>query len=758
MASKPSPHVQNDTAKREGFLVEGAVQGVGFRPFVYRLSQELNLTGFVQNTPKGVTIEIEGVPSALESFKEALMKCGPPQARIMRIRSAPIAAMGCHEFVICSSGDEEEHSAIIVPDLGVCDDCRSEMFDRSDRRYRYPFTNCTNCGPRYSIIKELPYDRVNTTMADFVMCDTCRAEYEDPNDRRYHAQPVACPNCGPQLELRNVKGDGFAKGDHALREAAQAVREGKILAVKGLGGFHLVCAAHKKHAVAELRRRKQRPAKPFALMYPSMRDVERDCTVTRAEKDLLVSSAMPIVLLRKNKASAVVSEVAPDNPYLGVMLPYTPLHDLLLAELDFPIVATSGNRANEPICIDEDEVTGTLEGIADLFLVHNRRILNRCDDSIARVGAGGETTLLRRARGHAPMPIILEAQLPAPTLATGGHLKNTVALGLGDRVFLSPHIGDLGTLGGWNAHQHAIDFFCRLYKVNPEAIVHDLHPDYHSTRLAQMSGSRTHSVQHHHAHALSCMAENQLQPPCLAVTWDGAGYGGDGTLWGGEFLKIEAAGFSRAAHFLQFPLPGGDAAALDPKRAALGMLYALEGEDAFKRDIGLGREDTDLIGSALKKAINCPLTSSVGRLFDAVSFLTGSCLHNTFEGQAAMTLEFIADPRVTDAYSFDIAEGVIDWRPMLRAILDECERGVSPSVISARFHRTLAQIILEAAQRSCEDIVLLTGGCFQNALLLELALNALKQAGFKPHTHRLVPANDGGLALGQIMAMTQETS
>ena len=728
------------------------MQGVGFRPFVYRLAQELGLTGYVQNTPAGVIIEIEGADTPLAAFKKALQERKPPQARFLKLDNTPLTTQGGHDFIIRPSQAGEETTALMLPDLAVCTDCLAEMHDPSDRRYRYPFINCTNCGPRYSIITALPYDRPNTTMAGFEMCDACRAEYDDPDNRRHHAQPVACPDCGPQLELRNAKGKTKARRDKALRKAAQAVRAGNILALKGLGGFHLVCDARDANAIAELRRRKQRPVKPFAVMYPSLDRARADCAIDQEEETLLTSAEAPIVLLRKNAAPVVADTVAPGNPNIGLMLPYTPLHHLLMSELGFPIVATSGNRADEPICTDEDEAVETLRGIADLFLVHDRPISGRCDDSILRV-MRGRATVLRRARGYAPLPVVVKHSFAVPVLAVGGHLKNTVALAVRDRVFLSPHIGDLDTPEACAAHRAAADLLRRLYQAEPEHIVHDLHPDYGSTRMAEERGGNAIAVQHHYAHALSCMAENRVKPPCLAVAWDGTGYGTDNTVWGGEFLKIKPGGFERALHFLPFPLPGGAAAALDPKRAALGMLYALNSEEAFGRDIGLPGEDAWLMKSALKKNLNCPLTSSAGRIFDAVAALTGICTENGFEGQAAMALEFAADLNVTSVYDFKIEDGVIDWRPMLRAILDDIDAGVEPGAVSAKFHATMAAMIIAAAKTAGEDTVLLTGGCFQNALLLDCAADALEQCGFTVHTHCHVPPNDGGLALGQVMAM-----
>lgn len=742
----------DEKVKRERLTVEGIVQGIGFRPFVYRLARELRLTGYVQNTPAGVIIEIEGADTPLGDFKKALEERKPPQARFLKFDITSLAAEGGHDFIIRPSEAGKETTVLMLPDLAVCSDCLREMNDPADRRYRYPFINCTHCGPRFSIITALPYDRSNTTMAGFEMCRACRHEYDDPNNRRHHAQPIACPECGPQLELCDAKGQTQARRDKALLKATKAVRDGKILALKGMGGFHLICDGRNAKAVAELRHRKNRPTKPFAVMYPSLNMARTDCTIHPEEEKLLISAESPIVLLRRAATAVVAENVAPGNPNLGVMLPYTPLHHLLMSELGFPVVATSGNRSGEPICIDEDEAVETLKDIADVFLLHDRPISGRCDDSILRV-MRGHPTVLRRARGYAPLPVVLKHRFAEPVLAVGGHLKNTVALAVQDRVFLSPHIGDLNSPEACAAHRAAADLLCRLYQAEPGAIAHDRHPDYRSTRMAEARGGNVIAVQHHHAHALSCMAENGVKPPCLAVVWDGTGYGMDNTVWGGEFLKIKRGGFERALHFLPFPLVGGDAAARDPKRSVLGMLYALDGEGGLERDIGLSRAEARLMKAALKKGINCPQTSSVGRIFDAVATLTGICAENAFEGQAAMALEFAAVSDATSLYDFTIEDRIIDWRPMLYAILDDIDKGTERGEISGKFHATLAAMIVAAAKSVDEETVLLTGGCFQNALLLDYAADALEQSGFTVHTHRHIPPSDGGLALGQVMAM-----
>lgn len=741
--------------RRERLTIEGTVQGVGFRPFVYRLARRIGLSGYVKNTSTGAVVEIEGTADAIAEFKQALPARKPSQANLTKLHTTMLLTTGKLEnFFIESSESGEETSVNIPPDLAVCADCLREMNDQNDRRFRYPFINCTNCGPRYSIITGLPYDRPNTTMHAFDMCDVCRNEYENPTNRRYHAQAIACPDCGPQLELLNADGQRVAGGDGALLDAAQAVCDGKILALKGLGGFQLICDARNKLAVAELRRRKHRAAKPLAVMYPSLDLVRKDCSLLSAEVELLTSAAAPIVLVVRNSGASLVSNVAPGNANLGAMLASTPLHHLLMSELGFPVVATSGNRSGEPICIGNEEVVDLLNGIADVFLVHERHIAGRCDDSVVRMMAGRKT-ILRRARGYAPSPIEIKNEFSAPLLAVGGHLKNTVALGVRNRVFISPHIGDLETPKGREAHRQTAETLRRLYKAEASYVVHDLHPDYHSTRMAKASGIEAVAVQHHYAHALACMADNGIQAPCLAVTWDGSGYGLDNTLWGGEFLTVHQTGFDRVLHFLPFPLAGGETAMRDPKRAALGMLYVLEGDDAFNREIGLADQEASLLRRALNKNINCPLTSSAGRIFDAVGALTGVCTMNSFEGQTAMALEHLADPGAHHSYQFAIDDVNIDWRPMLRGILTDINDGVEPSVISGKFHATLAAMIRAAAKHCGEEAVLLTGGCFQNALLVERAIDALEQSGFTVYTHREVPPNDGGLALGQAMALLQ---
>jgi hydrogenase maturation protein HypF len=775
-------------------IIRGAVQGVGFRPFVYRLASETVLRGWVLNSSQGVFIEVEGERAVLEEFLLRLEQEKPPLAIIQSLEFSFLDPVGYPDFVIRHSEETGEKTVLILPDIATCPECYREVGDADDRRYRYPFTNCTHCGPRFTIVRELPYDRPNTSMARFPLCPDCRREYENPLDRRFHAQPVACHVCGPQVAL--YSGDGYFEsvphlaGDEAIQEAAQAVREGRILAMKGLGGFLLIVDARNEGAVQRLRERKQREEKPFALLYPSLEVIKEHCLVSPLEERVLTSPESPIVLLRrwgqkpgfsqKPGFYGVCDAVAPGNPHLGVMLPYTPLHDLLMQELGFPVVATSGNRSDEPICIDENEARERLGGIADLFLVHNRPIVRHCDDSVVRVVLGQEL-VLRRARGYAPLPVSLKREVP-PILAVGAHLKNTIALSVGRQVFLSQHIGDLDTPEACAAFERVIADFLRLYEVEPVAIAHDLHPDYFSTKYAQ-SQTRTEpgrsignrepvlslaegsqiAVQHHHAHLASCLAENEVEGPALGVTWDGTGYGSDGTVWGGEFLWGDAAGFERVAHLRTFRLPGGEAAVKEPRRTALGVLWEHFGPQVFEWEdlapvVAFSRSERSLLRQMLERGVNSPVTSSAGRLFDAVAALVGLRQENRFEAQAAMMLEYAVDETVMDAYPLPISNTqypnpqplLLDWGPLLEALLADLRRGVSVGVMAARFHNALVEGIVAVARTLGAERAALSGGCFQNRILLERAHRRLTDAGLRVYVHQRIPPNDGGISLGQV--------
>jgi len=785
-------------------VVRGAVQGVGFRPFIFRLATELKLAGWVNNSPQGVFIDVEGPLTALEKFLLRLETEKPPRSFIQSLESSWLDPVGYTGFEIRESETGGGKTALVLPDIATCPDCLREIFDPKNRRYHYPFTNCTNCGPRFSIIESLPYDRANTSMKSFTMCPQCQAEYDNPRDRRFHAQPNACPACGPRLELWDRSRAGKSTGDsrsdergyNALLAAAAAVRKGKIVAVKGLGGFQLMVDARNDRAVRLLRKRKQREEKPFALMFPSLESVKAECEVSPLEERLLHSPESPIVLLRKiaNRKSQIVNSAAPGNPYLGAMLPYTPLHHLLLAELGFPVVATSGNLSDEPICTDEIEALERLGGIADFFLVHNRPIVRHVDDSIVRVMLVREM-VLRRARGYAPLPILLNSQLSTlnsqPVLAVGAHLKNTVALSVGPQVFISQHIGDLETEPAHNAFRRVTADFQKLYEVKPQIIAADLHPDYLSTKYAKEMKGRAGSpppavgaigtsllseatarqasrptkhigVQHHIAHVLSCMAENEIAPPALGVSWDGTGYGLDGTIWGGEFFLVTDKTIERIAHLHPFSLPGGEKAVKEPRRTALGLLYEIFGDGCFKHKKlatlrAFSTMELATLKTMLAKQLNSPVTTSMGRLFDAVASLVNLRQKIRFEGQAAMELEFALDGIETDeCYALSLvtrhASLVLDWSPMIEAILSDVKDGVCAGLISAKFHNALVEAIVAVARRVGEARVVLSGGCFQNRYLTGRVVTRLREEKFKPYWHQRVPPNDGGIALGQVVA------
>jgi hydrogenase maturation protein HypF len=743
-------------AVRAHVAVRGAVQGVGFRPFVYRLAQALRLAGWVSNTAAGVLIEVEGSASLVREFLFRLEHEKPAIAMIQSLETTFLGPAGHRGFEIReSSGGEKQ--ALVMPDLATCPECIADIFDRADRRYRYPFTNCTNCGPRFSIIAALPYDRASTTMRSFVMCEACAREYHDPSNRRFHAQPNACPSCGPQLALWDTDGRTLATRDAALLAGADALRAGRILAIKGIGGFHLMVDARSDEAVGALRRRKHREEKPFALMVSSLDMASQLCEASPIERRLLRSPECPIVLARKHPGAAVSEAVAPRNPILGLMLPGTPLHHLLLRELGFPLVATSANLSEEPICTDEYEAVDRLRGIADLFLVHDRPILRHVDDSIVREVAGREM-VLRRARGFAPLPVSVGHEL-APVLAVGGHQKNTIAVSLGSQVFVSQHIGDLETEGAHRAFRSVIDALQSLYELTPHSVASDLHPDYLSSQYANSLPLPQVRVQHHHAHALACMAENHLRTPVLAITWDGSGLGTDGTIWGGEILLVHDTDFRRVAHLRPFTLPGSAKAVREPRRVALALLYETLGERAFELDLptlgSFTHEERTALETMLAKRLNSPVTTSMGRLFDAFASLLGVRQLASFEGQAAMELEFaLAHAKEDNSYPHAIHDDhgtlVLDWEPAVRAVL--ADPGTVLATASARFHNMLVEMAMDVAGRIGEENVVLTGGCFQNRYLTERMVSRLQGAGYRAYWHQRVPPNDGGIALGQVMA------
>ncbi|NDJ86377.1 MAG: carbamoyltransferase HypF [Chloroflexi bacterium] len=755
---------QTTELQRRYIRIQGAVQGVGFRPFIYRLATQMQLKGWVINSSQGVQIEIEGPPAIVAEFLTRIPDEKPPLAVIQTLESLEMPVVGYMDFEIRHSDDSGAKTTLVLPDVATCPDCLAEIQNPEDRRYRYPFTNCTNCGPRFTIIRALPYDRPNTSMRLFPMCNACQAEYDDPLDRRFHAQPNACPECGPHLEQWDSAGHVLATHDAALIAAAAAIRHGQIVAVKGLGGFHLMVDARREESVRRLRERKHRPDKPLAVMMPSLDVVHRYCALSPDEEILLATPQAPIVLLTKHEDTDLAPAIAPDNPDVGVMLPYTPLHHLLLDELDFPVVATSGNLTDEPICIDEAEALARLAGIADVFLVHNRPIVRHVDDSVVRLMAG-QPILLRRARGYAPMPIRVAQTLP-PILAVGGHLKNTIAVSVERNVFISQHIGDLETAQAFDAFRQVIEDFQVLYDIQPEVVACDLHPDYRSTRYAESLGLPIVRVQHHYAHILSCMAENAIAPPALGIVWDGTGYGPDGTIWGGEFLRVHANGYERVATLRPFPLPGGDLAVKEPRRSALGLLYAAFGEAALAMtDLlpiqAFSASELPIVGQMLRQGLNTPITSSAGRLFDAIAALVGMRQQTSFEGQAAMQLEFAVEAlREQGRYRFefitDTSPAIVDWEPMLHELLSDWRKGTQVAKIAAKFHNSLAAIALTVAKYAHIEQVGISGGCFQNTSLTNQVLNSLRSARFRPFWHRHVPPNDGGIALGQIIAVQAE--
>ena len=740
--------------------IRGAVQGVGFRPFVYRLALEERASGYVRNRPDGVEVEVEGTASMLLRFLDRLESEKPPLSRIDGLDVTAIQPLG-HDpsFAIRESSPDGDRTAIVLPDIAACSECLREIQTPGDRRYRYPFTNCTHCGPRFSILHQLPYDRPNTSMGDFPLCRACSEEYRDPGDRRFHAQPLACPVCGPQLAYWDERGRELASREDALARAEAAIKQGKTLAVKGLGGFHLMVNAHDDDAVRRLRKNKAREEKPFALMYPDLEAIRRDCAPTNLEIRLLESPEAPIVLLdRAESDGSLAQSVARDAPRLGVMLPYTPLHHLLLGDLGFAVVATSGNLSEESICIDEADALERLRGLADGYLVHNRPIVRPVDDSIVQQ-TGGREMVLRRARGYAPLPIRIQDR-GTSVLAVGGHLKNTVALSKGGNTYLSQHIGDLETTQTRDVFEKAIAALQDMYEISPAVVVCDAHPDYPSTRFAHAHGAPVVEVQHHHAHVLACMAEHHLEGPVLGVAWDGTGYGTDGTVWGGEFLHTSGPDYTRVARLRPFFLPGGDAAVREPRRSALGLLRAWRGHpDCVPLPAGLreafSRQELDMLEQMLRRGVNTPLTSSIGRLFDAVAALLGLRFASTYEGQAAMRLEREAragSDRGT-AYAFTLRDWSGGWEldgeSLLVQIAADMEQGRPLSEIAWQFHHALALSIAAVAAKVEERRVVLTGGCFQNRLLTEMSIALLNDQGHEVYWHWRVPPNDGGLALGQ---------
>jgi hydrogenase maturation protein HypF len=745
---------------RRKITVQGVVQGVGFRPFVYGLAHRLGLDGIVRNDPTGVVIDVEGDPHCLESFLQALVDEAPPLARVegMCAEEQPIGHY--RTFAIEPSETQHDTRVFIAADVAPCAACLQEFYDPSDRRYHYPFLNCTNCGPRFTIINAVPYDRERTTLARFPMCMVCQAEYADPRDRRFHAQPTACPRCGPRLWVTDSQGTEISEKD-PVSFIGVRVQEGNIIAVKGLGGYHLVCDALQNDVVRRLRQRKQREAKPLAVMVENLAAAQRLCVVSAVEAEILVSARRPIVLLRKRPDCPLAEAVAPLRRDLGVMLPYTPLHHRLLRQAARPLVMTSGNRAEEPLAYHDDDAVRRLAGIADYFLIHDRPIHTRCDDSVTRIVCNQEVPL-RRSRGYVPLPIRLPQSCTIPLLACGGHLKNTFCLAQGEYAFLSHHIGDLQDYSTYQAFIESIDHFKRLFDIRPQAVAYDLHPGYRSSQYALALPDLHHiAVQHHHAHIASCMAENGCEGPVIGVAWDGSGYGTDGRIWGGEFLVASYTHFERLAHLQEVPLPGGEQAIRQPWRMAAAYLYRIYGEAMASLDLELMRSieprTWQVMRQMLARGLNAPLTSSAGRLFDAVAALIGLRYEAQYEGQAAVELEMLADERPVEGYSFGLDASlqplVVNTEGIIRGVVADLLNGAPASLMAAKFHATLVEVIRSVCghirQLTKLRQVALSGGVFQNTLLLTGVIAGLQHDGFTVYSHHLAPPNDGGLCLGQ---------
>lgn len=707
--------------KSRNIQINGMVQGVGFRPFIYNLACELKLTGWVANNSKGLEIEIEGEEKYLNIFENKLKSAFPKNAIIEELIITNKKVSGYKDFIIRNS--EEGHGVTInPPDLAVCNKCLEELFNPQNRRYNYPFISCTDCGSRYSIVNSLPYDRNNTTLSEYKICEECKSEYLNTNDRRFHAQNISCSDCGPQLQLWDNSGQNLEPED-IIKEVSNSIRKEKIISIKALGGFHLMCNLS---AEGKLRRRKNRGNKPFAIMYPSIEMIEEDCEVSAVEREILTSKEAPIVLLQSKNS----------NKLIGAILPYTPLQYLLMKELNFPIIATSGNNIGEPICYDEREVVEVLGNIADLFLVHNLPIISPIDDSVVRV-INNREMIIRRARGYSSLPITLNNEIPT-IIAEGAYLKNTIALSIKNKIFISTHIGDLRTIKSIELHNKTIEKMKSIYGVNPQVIKND-------------------KYQHHYCHVLSCMVDNGYSGSCLGIAWDGTGKGDDATIWGGEFLIINDSGYERFANLKTFPLIGSETAIKEPKRVALALLYKCFGEDVSEKDLSILKQFSDSELSTMRnmidKDINCPQTSSVGRLFDGIASLLGLVHENTFEGEAAMVLEMAACGIKTERiYNYNICKNIIEWKDIIIDIIDDIKNGISTQEISFVFHNTLAQIIVDIAKMSGQDYIALSGGCFQNKLLSELAIEKLEKENLKPLWHQNIPPNDGGLSVGQLMA------
>ncbi len=748
--------------ERRKIEIRGIVQGVGFRPTVYRLANEYNLKGTVFNDSKGVTLDIEGCPENISSFLEELKKNPPPLSDIEEIQTEELPVKEFNEFKIIGSEESKEKSTLVSPDISTCDDCKNELLNQKDRRYLYPFINCTNCGPRFTITKKLPYDRKNTTMKKFEMCKKCREEYENPGDRRFHAQPNACGKCGPHLEILDFKGRKL-KGN-PINRAIKLLEKGEIIAVKGLGGFHLACNAKNMKAIKILRERKMRPYKPLALMAKDISTIEKFVEVSEDERKLLQSPRSPIVLLKKKKEYALPENIAPNNNFLGFMLPYTPLHILLFKKLEV-LVMTSGNKRDEPIAFDNKNATLRLEGIADYFLIHNRDIWMQADDSIARV-VDNEPLLLRRSRGYAPQPLRCHIWNEKKIIGFGAHKHNTFSISRGDEIFVSHYIGETDNLETIKAFERGIEHFINFFDIPPDIAVVDLHPEYLATKFGKKWAFDNNrpliEVQHHHAHIASCLADNKLDEKVIGVAWDGTGYGEDGKIWGGEFLIADLEGYERKAHLQYIPLAGGDITVKEPWRMGAVYLYDIFGNSFSRLDIDfvktLDNKKWSFIKTMIDKRVNSPLTSSIGRLFDAVSSILGIRSSINYQGQAAIELEMIAKEDEQKFYQFDIIRSIntyiIDPKKVIESIVEDIKKGKANEYISIKFHIGLAEMIVDVSNLLREETginkVCLSGGVFQNMILREEATKRLKKQRFEVYNHKKLPPNDGGISAGQV--------
>jgi len=752
-------------------VISGIVQGVGFRPFVYNLAGKFQLTGYIYNDSAGVTIMIQGTDTDIELFETELYQCPPPRSKIVHYQSEIIFSDTQYsDFQIRLSPSDGSKTAAISPDLDICDDCRREMFDPENRRYLYPFINCTNCGPRYTIIKDIPYDRQKTTMLNFIMCPDCQAEYNDPGNRRFHAQPNACPVCGPHLELRNVSGQVLVSACESeeyevlFKQISSLLTDGNIIAVKGIGGYHLACDATNEIAVLTLRSRKYREDKPFAVMCPDIKSIEEICSVNRSERELLESVAHPIVLLKKSANYSLANSVAPNNHFLGAMLPYTPLHFLIFKYFNTPLIMTSANVSDEPIAFKDNDAQERLKTIADHFLIHDREIHIRCDDSVVREFEGMAYPI-RRSRGYAPEKLIIDWEFTRHMLACGPEQKNTFALAKNDAIYMSHHIGDMENFEVLKSFEEGINHFQHIFGIQPEIVAYDLHPDYLSTKYAhdyvKANGLKEIGIQHHHSHAVSCMVDNKISKPVLAIVLDGTGYGSDGTVWGGELLLAEYSQFKRLGHFRNAYLPGGSAAIKNPWQMGISYLFEVFGGELvdipFLQNIETNR--VEMIVKMLENQFNSPVTSSCGRLFDGVAAIAGLRNVVNYEGQAAVEFEQCIHKSDDSSYEFRVIDDhdtlILDWKTMIHQLVYDINEHIALSYISQKFHNGLARgltLWVEIARKSTglSDVVL-SGGVFMNIYLLNRLKKSLEKKGFNVYTHSVVPCNDGGISLGQVV-------